>query len=222
MRRLLILTLIGSAAGMSVAEVSVAGDRIRAAPNHADQLAAQQALPRVGELSGKGWTAGKLKSNMVNGPTSAATCGRERSSSTFVQTADASRDYDSSRSSVSADVVVYKTATMVALDWKHTLGMRDPLSCMRTLIAPATSKTMKLVSLRQESLPPGSRQTRVYRAVLSVATAGRTIYAVLYYGIATHRRGELIVGESTFGDKNANLLADSLRLLKLLSSRAPA
>src|SRR5262245_15640346 len=129
----------------------------------ADQAAARGALVTRADLAGAGWRGGATK------PQLSGECGNfhpKQSDLLVTGAAEARYRNEGAGVFVTSSAVVFRTARMVAVDWKRTATHPGALSCPRqSLKVPGVT----LVSATRTSFPRLGGPTIRYRLVFDVA-----------------------------------------------------
>ena len=207
------LVVAGSAALLIVAAAQAAlAESPRTSFNAGDQAAARAAVLKASDL-GTGFT-GSVKKGTVNGPAPCA--GWNPRQADLVITGIAESEFSAEGLFVLSGAQVYKTARMIALDWKRTVT-DIPLRCISKQFTAGAAE-LRIVSVKRMPFPKLATYTARFRVVAdyNADSAARVLMDAVLVGRG--RTGVTIGLVAPYGQRAAADAAE-VRLAKIVLAR---
>jgi len=211
------LAVLATCACALAAAVAARADvwQVRIVP--ADQTRAKGIVLRLADL-GPGWTGGPQQATLSDEICPGYPAYHPKQSD-LVVTGGAYSVFNSSGAYVDDQVVFLRTARMVALDWKRSIGSPSLIGCLRSSIGDFAGTSAKVLSVTRTSFPPLGRHSAAFRAVLQQHAAGAAKRFILDFVAVVQGRAELSISQITPYGRRATAQALEVKVAKTLLRR---
>ena len=201
--------------GLMFVQAALAADKQPIRYNAADQVAAKAATLRAADL-GPGWKGGAQKPDLTKDDTCASKV------SDLVVTGAARSKFQGPGVSVTSESEVLESASMVAADWRRSVGNSRMMACVGRELMKTEEAGVTFVSFKKVAFPKLTQYAARYRTVVDYRQTGGSVRAVIDFVILAQGRTEISLVLSTRYADRAQADVAERALAQLLVSRIDA
>lgn len=201
--------------GLMFVQAALGADKQPTRFNAADQAAAKAVTLKAADL-GPGWKGGPKKPDLSQDdkcPTKV---------SDLVITGAASSKFQGPGVSVTTESEVLQSPSMVATDWRRSIGNAGVMACIRSEFIKADEAGVTVVSFKRVAFPKLAQYTARLRTVLDYDQSGSPVRAVIDMVVIGKGRTEITLVLTTRYTDRAQADIAEQALAKLLVSRIRA
>ncbi len=207
---ILVLVVVGIAVSATTAAAALS--KLRVDYNARDQAAAHAVVIKRADLGSGTWSGGPSKVNLTQQfPDCANAAPRET-----VVTGAAATDWKTTRTLLSSQTQIVKSAGMLRRDWDAIVPCFE-----RTLAKVLASPSLSVVSTTRIAFPHLTDHSAAFQARVTVRSQGQVEPLVAEYVLVGKGRSEITLGTLATEKDAAKVSATNVRLARLLVRRAP-
>jgi hypothetical protein len=201
--------------GLMFVQAALAADKQPIRFNAADQAAAKAVTLKAADL-GPGWKGGPKKPDLSlddKCPTKV---------SDLVITGAASSKFQGPGVSVTTESEVLQSPSMVAADWRRSVGNAGVMACIRSELMKTDEAGVTMVSFKRVAFPKLAKYAARFRTVVDYDQSGSSVRALIDMVVVGKGRTEITLVLTTRYADRAQADGVEQALAKLLVSRVTA